>query len=320
MSTVLVLAGGPDAEHEVSINSAGAIVKALRESGTHEVHHHVIAKNEAVEFERTLASLPGDVIFPALHGLWGEGGPLQDLLEADARPYVGSGPAAARLAMDKVSTKLHAAALGIPTAVSAILGPVPCGGPDRCPLPLPVVLKPTHEGSSVGLYLCYSDADWASARDTAMADSRATGRSYLIERLVGGIELTVPLLGSDEGSGPIRALPVIQITPADGTYDYAAKYTRGDTVYTVEPDLADGVTARLQRDAVALAERLGVRHLARVDFMLPADGDWAGVPQLLEANTMPGFTSTSLLPKAAAHTGMGFAALCDHLVHLAETP
>lgn len=314
MSTVLVLAGGPDAEHEVSVNSATAIVNGLREAGTHDVHHHVIAKYEAEEFARSLASLPGDVIFPALHGLWGEGGPVQDLLEADGRPYVGSGPAAARLAMDKVTSKLLAAQLGIPTAACAMLGPVP----DRCPLPLPVVMKPTHEGSSVGLYLCYTDQDWVAARDLAMADSRATGRAYLIERLVGGIELTVPLLGSEGGSGPIRALPVIQITPAAGTYDYAAKYTRGDTVYTVEPDLADGMTARLQRDAVALAERLGVRHLARVDFMLPDDGEWAGVPQLLEANTMPGFTSTSLLPKAAAHTGMSFAALCDHLAHLAR--
>ncbi|MFT5424641.1 MAG: D-alanine-D-alanine ligase [Phycisphaerales bacterium] len=316
MSTVLVLAGGPDAEHEVSIDSATAIANALRESGTHEVHHHVIAKNEADDFERTLAGLPGDVVFPALHGLWGEGGPVQDLLEADGRPYVGSGPAAARLAMDKVTTKLYAADLGIPTPLSAILGPLP----DRCPLPLPVVLKPTHEGSSVGLYLCYTDQDWAQARDAAMADSRATGRAYLVERLVGGIELTVPLLGSESGSAGLEALPVIQITPAAGTYDYAAKYTRGDTVYTVDPDLADGVSARLQRDAVALAERLGVRHLARVDYMLPADGEWAQVPQLLEVNTMPGFTSTSLLPKAAAHTQMSFAELCDHLVHLARSP
>lgn len=313
MSTVLVLAGGPDAEHDVSINSANAIAKALRETGKHNVHHHVIAKHEAGDFARTLATLPGDVIFPALHGLWGEGGPLQDLLDADTRPYVGSGPSAARLAMDKVATKLHASALGIPTAPSAILGPVP----DRCPLTLPVVLKPTHEGSSVGLYLCYSDADWTAARDAAIADSRATGRSYLIERMVGGVELTVPLLGSESGSRGLRALPVIQINPAEGVYDYAAKYTRGDTRYTVEPDLADGLTARLQRDAVALAERLGVRHLARVDFMLPDRGDWAGVPQLLEVNTMPGFTSTSLLPKSAAHTGTSFAALCDHLVRLA---
>jgi len=313
VSTVLVLAGGPDAEHEVSIDSANAVADALRESGTHDLVHHVIAKHEADDFASTLATLPGDVVFPVLHGLWGEGGPVQGLLEADGRPYVGSGPDAARLAMDKVITKLLAERMGIPTPMSGVLGPVP----DRCPLPLPVVVKPTHEGSSVGLYLCYSDDDWAAARDTAMADSRATGRAYLVERLVGGIELTVPLLGSEGDSGALRALPVIQITPAEGTYDYAAKYTRGDTVYTVEPDLADGVTARLQRDAVALAERLGVRHLARVDFMLPAEGEWAGVPQLLELNTMPGFTSTSLLPKAAAHTGMSFAALCDHLVGLA---
>jgi len=318
MTTVLVLAAGPDAEREVSIESATAVAKALRDSGRWDRIEYVeIGADEADSFDP--GAHPGDVVFPVLHGLWGEGGPMQDRLEAGDRPYVGSGPGAARLAMDKVATKHLAARLGIPTPDMGVLGPLT----DAPPVPLPVVLKPTHEGSSVGLHLCRTPEEWAKSAAEARADARATGRAYLIERLIQGRELTVPLLGVAGGGagggaeGGLEALPVVEITPAEGVYDYEAKYRRDDTRYTVEPDLADGLEARLHRDAVRLAEALGVRDLARVDFILPTDGPDAGVPQLLEANTMPGFTSHSLLPKSAAHVGTDFPALCARLVELA---
>lgn len=302
MTSVLVLGGGPDAERPISLKSAGAVAQALR--SRFEVVEQTIGRIGLDE----LRALPGDVVFPALHGFFGEGGPMQDLLEADGRPYVGSGPRAARWCMDKIGTKLAASALGIATAPACLFDP----RDDACPIEPPLVLKPTHDGSSVGLHVC-PDADaWARGRDAARADIDANPyRSYMVERLVRGRELTVGLIGKEEG---LRALPVVQIAPASGVYDFEAKYIRPDTVYTVAPELPPGVGERVSRSALILARHLGVRDLARVDFLLDADASaW-----LLEVNTMPGFTATSLLPKAARTVGLPFEDLCARLVELAR--
>ncbi|MBX3385478.1 MAG: D-alanine--D-alanine ligase [Phycisphaeraceae bacterium] len=302
---VLVLGGGPDAEREVSLISSRAIADALVESKRFAV--------ERIEIDRLsiddLSSLPGDVVFPALHGGWGEGGPLQDLLEADGRPFVGSFARTARAAMDKVATKIAAASIGIPTPECFVL--------DRrdssCPIPFPVAMKPIHEGSTIGLHICRSPDEWARAREHL--DSEPTGgdpfgvRSYMIEPLVAGgraRELTIGMLDGE-------ALPVIEIRPADGLYDYEAKYTREDTRYLIEPPLPDGVRERIQDQTVRLARRLGVRHVARADFLL----DENSVAWFLEINTMPGFTGHSLVPMAASHIGIGMPQLCERLVRLA---
>ncbi|MEC9374570.1 MAG: D-alanine--D-alanine ligase, partial [Planctomycetota bacterium] len=142
---ILVLGGGPDAEREVSINSATCVSKALESRG-HDVDLRIIDSLTAT----ALRKLKGDVILPILHGRWGEGGPLQDLLVKDGRPFLGAGPAAARLAMDKLATKSIAAQIGVPTTVHCVLDP----NDDVCPLPLPVVVKPVHEGSTIGLHIC----------------------------------------------------------------------------------------------------------------------------------------------------------------------
>lgn len=298
MTSVLVLGGGPDAERPVSLTSARAVADALRPAFA--VHTQTIDRIDAED----LARLPGEVVFPVLHGAWGEGGPLQDVLEATGRAYVGAGPAGARACMDKMGTKLTAASLGIGTAPAGIYDP----RDDEPPLALPLVLKPTHDGSSVGLHMCRDRAAWESGRDAVRADVRANpGRAYLVERLVPGRELTVGLLGR---GGRLEALPVVEIGPASGVYDYQAKYERNDTVYTVGPILPEGVAERVAASALQLATAQGARDLARVDFILDADG----VAWLLEVNTMPGFTPTSLLPKAASARGMDFGALCAHLV------
>lgn len=303
---VLVLGGGPDAEREVSLISSQGVADALAESGRFAVQRVVI---DHVSID-DLADMPGDVVFPVLHGGWGEGGPLQDLLEADGRPFVGSMARAARTAMDKLATKLHAEAIGIPTPEVFVL--------DRrdpaCPLPLPVAIKPVHDGSTIGLHLCRTEQDWARARqaidaETFMGDASTAGRTYMIEPLVGGgkaRELTVGVLDDD-------ALPVIEIRPAEGLYDYEAKYTREDTAYLIDPTLPAGVRERIQDQTLRLAQRLGIRHVARSDFLLDEDGTaW-----LLEINTMPGFTGHSLVPMAAAHAGLGMPELCTRLVNLA---
>ena len=303
LPSVLVLCGGPDAEHEVSLQSAQSVAGALREAGA-EVHRVVIDRPTAAE----LAPMPGEVVFPVLHGCFGEGGPLQDVLEALGRPFVGSSSRAARTAMDKLATKLLAARLGLPTMPACVFDP----NDSTCPLPLPVVVKPVREGSSVGLHLCDDAAGWACARREISRDIREhPGRAYMVEPRVRGRELTVGVL---EGAEGLEALPLIEIVPSEGVYDFAAKYDRDDTRYVVNPAFqADQTAARLAEAAVALATALGVQHLCRVDFLL----DEAGEPWLLEANTMPGFTAHSLFPMAAAASGMTMAEVCAHLVRLA---
>lgn len=300
---VLVLAGGPDAERAVSLASAKAVAAALRER--YAVEYHEIDRPDAA----SLAALPGDVVFPVLHGRWGEGGPLQDLLEADGRPYVGSGPRAARLAMDKLASKLAAARCGVTTAAAGVLNaddPTP-------PIDLPVVIKPVFEGSSVGLHICRDLDGW----DAAVRAVRADGRTdvYMVERFVAGREVTQPLV---EIEGVLTAMPAVEIVPAAGSYDYAAKYERTDTRYVVGPELPPGVAERMASASLAIARAMGVRHLARVDFILPA-GIGGCEPSFLEINTMPGFTATSLLPKAAATRGLDMPGLCALLVEAAAT-
>ncbi|MEO0629921.1 MAG: D-alanine--D-alanine ligase, partial [Planctomycetota bacterium] len=293
---VLVLAGGPDAERDVSISSGTAIAGALAAQG-------VSADLRLIDAPDSLADLVGDVIFPSLHGPWGEGGPLQDVLERDGRPYVGCGPRAARLCMDKLAAKLVAAHVGVSTGEAALLN----RNDSASPIEPPAVVKPVFEGSSVGLHLCHDEAALADAVSAA----HGSDRLMMVERLIRGREITCGLIDSGDG---LRALPVIEIVPAGETYDYEAKYDRDDTQYLVGGDaapLADH--GAVQQDSLCVASALGVRHLARVDYIV----DDSGRHHFLEINTMPGFTTHSLLPKAAAASGTPMGELCKRLCELA---
>ncbi|MCC6951271.1 MAG: D-alanine--D-alanine ligase [Phycisphaerales bacterium] len=297
---VLVLGGGPDAEREVSLLSSRGVADALAAGSTYDVNYVVIERPGAGE----LAAMRGDVVFPVLHGPFGEGGGMQDLLAVGGRPFVGCGPHAARTAMDKVASKLAAASLGVRTAPAHVLNEAD----GACPMPLPVVVKPVHEGSSVGVHICRDQAQWAAARD-AVAKERSLGvrKAYMVEAgVLGGSEITVGVLDG-------KALPIIRIVPSVEFYDYEAKYNRDDTRYEVNPGLPAGVAAEVQAAAESLARAIGVRHLCRVDFLL----DREGRPWFLEVNTMPGFTSHSLLPMAAKAAGLDFPALAEKLVGLA---
>lgn len=299
LTKVLVLGGGPDAEREVSLNSAKGVANAVRATGNYEVTEHTIDRITLAQ----LKALPGDVIMPILHGSFGEGGPLQDIMDQDGRPYVGCRGPAARHAMDKMATKLAAARAGIPTTDSFNFNIKD----DACPIPLPVVVKPVHDGSSVGLHICKDPAAWSAARRDVEADIHSKpGRVYMIEKYIAGKELTVGLLDG-------QPLPIIHIAPADGPYDYEAKYKRKDTKYNLDPELPKGVDAQVKDYAARLGKAIGVRHVSRVDFLL----DQQGQPWLLEINTMPGFTATSLVPKAAAHIGIDMPSLCAKLVEFA---
>lgn len=297
---VLVLGGGPDAEREVSLLSSRGVADALVAGGAYDVNYVVIERPGAGE----LAAMRGDVVFPVLHGPFGEGGGMQDLLAGGGRPFVGCGPHAARTAMDKVASKLAAAALRVRTAPAHVLNEAD----GACPMPLPVVVKPVHEGSSVGVHICRDQSQWAAARD-AIAKERSGGvrKAYMVEAgVLDGSEITVGVLDG-------KALPIIRIVPGVECYDYEAKYNRDDTRYEVNPGLPAGVAAEVQAAAESLARAIGVRHLCRVDFLL----DREGRPWFLEVNTMPGFTSHSLLPMAARAAGLDFPALAEKLVGLA---
>ncbi|MBG85086.1 MAG: D-alanine--D-alanine ligase [Phycisphaerae bacterium] len=289
---ITVLMGGPDGEHDVSLASGRSVAAALVEAGFDQVTEHVIERRPLEHLD----DIPGDVLFPVLHGPWGEGGPLQQLLEHDGRPFIGCDSTAAAAAMDKNRTKLVARELDIATPDWQHMQ-----AGDTCTLEPPVVIKPVAEGSSLDLHI----ANTIVERDVAISRVLTHGEYVMAETFIDGRELTVGII---DGS----PLAIIEIKPASGVYDYEAKYQRDDTQYLVEPDLDDDIERTLKDAAVRIYNGLKVRHLARVDFLLAQNDPW-----LLEVNTMPGFTKQSLLPKAAAASGLPMPELCRSLIELA---
>lgn len=301
----MVLAGGPDKERPVSLNSGQCVTAALREAG-HEVVQRDITPGDTGCLDEFLR-WGGDVVFPVLHGPWGEGGGLQKLLDARGLRYVGSAASAAALCMDKQRTKLLLAGRGLPTPASELISPT--ATPRLAP---PLVVKPNDEGSSIDLTICRS----ASQVAAALAGMVGRYQRVLVEQFVAGREMTVGVIGTGRDA---FALPPIRIVPAVEYYDYQAKYTREDTQYLLDPE-AIGLDAatldRLKAISVEAHRLAGCRHLSRVDLIV----DDAGQPWVLEINTLPGFTTHSLLPKAAAYAGITLPALVDRLVRLALTP
>lgn len=289
---VAVLMGGVSSEREVSLRSGAAVAKALREAG-----------RDVTEVILDQPSLDGlvldcDAAFIALHGGYGENGGVQADLERLGIPYTGPGPVASRIAMDKIETKHVLIAAGIPTPPFAIVGPG--DSPEDIALSFPIVIKPPRDGSSVGL-TCPCDKSDLSA---AIAKARAIDPEVLVEEYIPGREWTVAVIGGE-------ALPVIQISPKGGVYDYASKYTAGATVYEALDETP--LTRKCREMALAACNAVGVRGISRVDFRVTDDGH----PFVLEINTVPGFTSTSLVPKAAAKAGWSFPFTCARVLDLA---
>lgn len=301
---IFVIGGGPDAEREISLRSSAAVHQAALEAG---IDSELVIVDRPTKAD--VASWRGRVVLPILHGRFGEGGTLQRMLQAADLRFVGCRADAARLAMDKMATKLAAARSGVPTSPGAIVD----ADDEESPVGLPAVVKPVAEGSSVGLHLCRDQPSWERAVAAVRADqAKNPHRAYLAEPFVVGREVTAPLLGREDGS--LEALPLVEIVAPSGIYDYKAKYTRNDTRYTVLPDLPEDLTRQVQEHAARAARAIGVRHVARVDFLLPEGRE----PVMLEINTMPGFTSTSLLPMSARAHGLSMPALVAHLVRLAS--
>ena len=288
---VTVLYGGPSAEREVSLVSGKAVAAGLREAG-----HHVAEIDVRPETLDAALSKQADVVFPVLHGTWGEDGQLQAILEQRHIRFVGSGAASSKLGMDKAATKLVWEKAGLPTPPYEL---VTKANPITT-INAPCAVKAVDSGSSVDVYICQKQADADKALKTLLGKY---GRA-LVEQFIKGPELTVGLL-EEKALAPIRIVPKVEF------FDYEAKYKRNDTEHRFDTGLPADLVQKCQRLAEKGNAIVGARDLARVDIMID---EKSHEPYMLEINTLPGFTPKSLLPEAAAHAGIKFPQLVDRLV------
>ena len=297
---VTVLMGGPSREHEVSLMSGRAVAEALGRCG-----HRVTTADISPQDTSALDREGLEIVFVALHGAFGEDGQVQRLCQQRNLPYVGSGPAASCLAMDKHLSKTVFRRVGLTTPDWVVIErsmPPPRRRALLAEVPPPCVLKPIDGGSSVDVTIAGDE----SARHDALEQLLEVYGLALIETFIPGREMTVGILGE-------RPLPIIEVRPNRQYYDYVAKYQDDATGYLVNPDIPPAIGQHLRGAAITAHRALGCRDLSRVDFILGHDGR----AYVLEANTIPGFTSHSLVPKAAAAAGISFEQLCDRLLRLA---
>ena len=286
---VTLLMGGPGKERDVSLRSGAAVAKALRAAG---------ARVEEIDVTTPEITLPAsvDLAFNIIHGTFGEDGQLQSILHEKGIPYTGEGIEGSRTAFDKILSKEAFDRAGVPTSKWEKIrrGQSPS-------LPLPYVVKAPRQGSSVGVHIIRD----AAALPAALEDCFQYGDEVLVESFFAGRELTVGIIGGE-------ALPVVEIVPRDGFYDYDHKYTSGASEYFVPAPLTDAESASVQATARAAHRALGLEVYSRVDILLAPDGSMS----VLEINTIPGMTELSLLPKAAAVVGLDFPALCEEIAGL----
>lgn len=294
--TIGVLMGGLSAEREVSLRTGKAVFNALLEAG-----YLAVAIDAGRDLPARLAQERIEVAFIALHGRFGEDGTVQGLLEMLGIPYTGSGVLASSVAMDKVTTKKLLRYHQLPT-------------PDFCTYRrgedlelllngchnFPLVVKPAREGSTIGISIVRDRDELAAGIAAALRHDEL----ILIEEFIAGAEVTVGVLAGE-------ALPIIQVVPKGGFYDYHAKYTVGQTEYLLPAPLDGALQARLQEAAVAAYRAIGCEGAARIDFMVREE---QGEFFCLEVNTIPGMTETSLLPKAARHADISFGELVQRIL------
>lgn len=295
MKKIAVLMGGKSSEREVSLASGKNVFEALKSLGKYEV--------VAVDLtEENLDKLPQDLdaVYIALHGGWGEDGGVQAALNARKLPYTGPGVKASQIAMDKLKTKLVLEMNAVPTAKWDLAHP----DTPASPLPLPVVVKPPCDGSSVGISKVSAAEQWPKALADAFA-CQSKEKPVLVEEFIPGREFTVAVVNGE-------AWPVIEIVAKGGWYGYEEKYISEETRY---PFLEDAeLTAKLQKLAIDAYKAVGCRGVTRVDFRVSP----LGRCYVLELNTSPGFTSHSLVPKSGMKTGLTFAGVCDHILSLTD--
>ena len=299
MTRVAVLYGGVSAEREVSLATGRQVIAALREAG-----YQVTPIEVGDDLRAVIAALDPcpDAVFNALHGRFGEDGAIQGVLDWLAIPYTHSGVRASALAMDKAAAKAVFAAAGLPVARGAVVDVAALEHAD--PMPLPYVVKPVNEGSSVGVEILREGGN----RRAAVAAGWRFGATAMVEEYIPGRELTVAVMGE-------RALAVTEIAPtAGGFYDYEAKYADGGSRHVIPAPIHPDIYARALEIALAAHRALGCRGATRADFRYDDTAGEPGRLVLLEVNTQPGLTPTSLLPEQAAAAGYSFPRLCAWMV------
>lgn len=304
-NNVIVLAGGLSHERDVSLRSGRRVAQALRDTG-----HTVIEADIDAELLDIIASVPDPVVFPVLHGGAGEDGALREVFDLLAIPYVGSTGPASRIAFDKaVSTPIIAQAgvmtppqSALPHGMFRELGAANLVNALAAKIGFPMMVKPARSGSALGSIKVEDAADLPAA----VVGAFSYGDVAIVAEFIEGIEVAVSVV--DTGDGPL-ALPIVEIRPNSGVYDYAARYTAGETRFLSPAPLDDGVAAACAEMALTAHRVLGLRDLSRTDVIVRA-----GVPYFLEVNVAPGMTDTSLLPLAIEASHATFADLCAQLV------
>lgn len=282
-----VLMGGSSAEREISLKTGGAVLKALIEKG-----YRATPIDAGKDLALRLAHEGIEVAFVALHGRYGEDGCVQGLLEVMGVPYTGSGVLASSIGMDKIATKKLLEFHGVSTPSFRVYDNGAKG------VKFPAIVKPAGQGSAIGVSIVRKKSGF----NAAIKEAGRFGGSILIEEFIKGRELTVAILDG-------APLPVIEIRPKEGFYDYRAKYTKGLTEFVVPAPLKKGVERRVVKEALLAYGALGCKGAARVDVILRDDA-----PYVLEVNTVPGMTELSLFPRAAACAGINYAELVERML------
>ncbi len=302
---VAVVLGGPSSEAEISRVTGAAIAGALREQGYNAVELELNPETLVED----LRKLNAKAVFNAVHGMYGEDGRLQSILEAIKMPYTGSGVLASAVAMDKVATKRFLLSAGISTPKCLMYNKrydkdmAKIAEEILATFGIPVVIKAADQGSSIGVEIVKVAENVPQALEAVFKYSDLV----LVEECISGKELTCGVM---EENDELVALPIVLIAPHSGSYDLHSKYTKGATDYFVPAPLSEEVTAHVQGLALATYKVLGLSGVARIDVMLDENNQG----YVLEANTIPGMTATSLVPKEAAAIGIYFPELCERIL------
>jgi D-alanine-D-alanine ligase len=299
--------GGQSAEREISLKTGQAVYQALRRRG-----YNAVAIDVGPSLARELSEHKVEIAFLALHGPGGEDGAIQGFLESTKMPYTGSGILASALAMHKVTAKLLLKAHGIPVPAGGVVyrGDNPTANRflRSAKLKWPVVVKPATQGSSIGVTIVTQPSQWKEALELA----HRYEREAVVEAYVPGHEVTVSILGGSDG-GELLALPAVEIVAPGGFYNFSAKYEKGKTQYLCPAPLAATVTRQIRELALKAYRAMGCDGAVRVDFRVTPRGR----PYVLEINTVPGMTETSLLPMAAAQAGIEYESLTERILQSA---
>lgn len=303
---VLVLMGGISTEREISLKSGNAVAKALSEAG-YVVETLDINQNNVLE----IARIKPDVVYLALHGKGGEDGCVQGMLEWMGIPYTGPGVSASAICMDKALTKKVLVQSGIPTPKSLEYTKEECKNTEKikkeliAELGLPMVLKSPCQGSSIGVVIVRNESSVADAIEEVFK----YGDIMLAEQFVSGVEISVPVVGN---SNP-EVFPIIEIVPTSEFYDFESKYTPGMSQHIIPARISEKAVKNVNKYAKLAYEKTGCRGVSRIDFIVDENNN----PYVIEINTIPGMTETSLVPDSAKYMGIDFPQLVDKIVKLA---